>query len=196
MTSKRTNQNSRKAASFGAVTKATKSGIFSVIGWIMGAFSFLNLIRDFKLVNLYGLVADWVSAYGLFVRNLTELMFGWVPTEWGRIDSFEAHGLVIGMILAGTLFRSATVELSGKILGSSVLIAYLLFIYLQTEIGSLGDSVWLWVAFVFFVVVLPFEFWLYTAWKAEILKSATLELLAISALVVLIVAINYAVVAP
>jgi hypothetical protein len=79
--------------------------IFGIIGWVMGGLSFLDLIRDLTPLKLYGLVEEWVGAYGLLVKQVTEFLFGWIDWRWMRVTEAEGHWIVLGAILWSAFMR-------------------------------------------------------------------------------------------
>lgn len=93
-----------------AALKALKSqgrvGPVTVITWVMGALSFLNLIREISPLKLYGLVADWANAYNLFVKQVVSFLFGWIKFGWVSLDPIEGHIFVLGFILLSAYWRS------------------------------------------------------------------------------------------
>lgn len=80
--------------------------IFSFLGWIMGGLSFLNLIRDLAPIKLYGLLAEWVGAYALLVKRLTDFLFGWIDWHWMNVTEAEGHVFILAIILASAGLRA------------------------------------------------------------------------------------------
>ena len=66
------------------------SQLLSVIGWILGALSVMNLIKEFTPLKLAGLVLDWVTAYASFVSKVREVLFGWLDWHWMLISDITA----------------------------------------------------------------------------------------------------------
>lgn len=84
----------------------------------MGGLSFLNLIRDLTPLKLYGIVEEWVGAYGLLVKQVTEFLFGWIDWRWMRVTEAEGHWIVLGAILWSAFMRGMTGAESGIIMST------------------------------------------------------------------------------
>ena len=78
-----------------------------LLGWVPGALSVLSLIRDLTLIELYGLVRQWLDLYDLLVRQLTGFLFGWIDWRWIRLDDAESHVLVIGVLVGAMAGRAS-----------------------------------------------------------------------------------------
>ncbi len=81
--------------------------LLHAIGWVLGALSLLNLIKDLNLVELYGKIGEWTLAYGLFVSRIGSFLFGWIDWGWIRIDALEYHMLVITVLVGSAAGRAA-----------------------------------------------------------------------------------------
>ena len=90
----------------GKETKTRTHSIFRFVGWILAAHSLLNLIRDLNLIELYGLLREWTTAYGLLVSNLGYFLLGWIT--WGQfgIDGSETHVVVIAALMGSAAGRA------------------------------------------------------------------------------------------
>jgi hypothetical protein len=88
-------------------TERRPSIVLRILGWILGAASLLNLIKDLNLVELYGKIAEWTAAYGLFVSRVGSFLFGWLEWRWFGVDALENHMLVIAALIGGAAGRAA-----------------------------------------------------------------------------------------
>ncbi|MFN9546788.1 MAG: hypothetical protein ACK6AD_06920 [Cyanobacteriota bacterium] len=82
-----------------------KYDIFSLLGWISGGLSLLNLIEDLTPLKLFGKLEKWVQAYSLFIEKISDFLFGWINLQWINISPLEAHLLVITFVVVGAYFR-------------------------------------------------------------------------------------------
>ncbi len=178
--------------------------IFAVLGWVLGTFSLLSLIRSFKFANLYGPVADCVNTYSLFVNTAVGILFGFVPKDWGEIDNIESHLIIL---LAIYLFAASRAETRGGHHGVPVNIALcttnLIFLstlaiipaFMSDQIpGKLFVVFWLGSA----LLVTGFAIRSVIVGSGAVPKNKIFvtELAAILTLVAVIIAINYTVFAP
>lgn len=81
--------------------------IFRLFGWTLGTLSVLNLIQDVRLLELRGLIRDWVGAYAQLVSTVGHFLFGWIDWQWIRIEADEHHVLVVALLLGGAISRAA-----------------------------------------------------------------------------------------
>ena len=82
-------------------------GAASVISWILGALSLLNLIKDLTPLRLYGLLAEWVKAYSLFAETISLYVFGWLKNLGYELTEREAHVLIVCTILVAAVVRAS-----------------------------------------------------------------------------------------
>lgn len=80
----------------------------SVLTWVMGAFSIVNLIHEFDAIKLKGTVGKWVDSYNEIVCGIATFLFGWIQWKWVSLDSFEAHLLVLFLLLIRIAAHSYT----------------------------------------------------------------------------------------
>ncbi|GAA1786471.1 hypothetical protein GCM10009682_05720 [Luedemannella flava] len=87
---------------------------FRMLGWVAGALSMVNLVRDLDWVSLRGSVDQWVDAYGRFVAAGADLLFGWIKVGWLHVSHMEAHGLVIVGLLLSTFIKAGVTETNAR----------------------------------------------------------------------------------
>jgi hypothetical protein len=83
-----------------------KYDILSLLGWISGGLSLLNLIEDLTPLKLFRKLEKWVHAYSLFIEKISDFLFGWINLQWINISHLEAHLLVITFVVLGAYFRA------------------------------------------------------------------------------------------
>jgi len=81
--------------------------VFRILGWLLGALSVLNLIRDLTPLELYGLAREWIGAYGQLVSSVGDFAFGWLRWGWVAIDKYEYHVLVLIGLITGAMIRAS-----------------------------------------------------------------------------------------
>jgi hypothetical protein len=74
-----------------------------VLGWFVASLSLLNLLRDMTLVNLRGLLSEWLGAYSALIHRIGTALFGWLT--W--IQPAEYHVLVLAVLIGGAAARAA-----------------------------------------------------------------------------------------
>lgn len=132
-----------------------------MLGWVPGALSFLNLIRDMTLVEVFGLVRQWLDLYDLLVRRITGFLFGWIDWRWIRLDDAESHVLIIGILLGGVAGRASYRTALAKGHAASAIG--------QTMLAIIGVGGF--VALPLFLVASPVGLWIGLLFAAGILAS-------------------------
>jgi len=123
--------------------------VLRLFGWVFGALSLLNLIKDLNFIELYGSIRDWVTAYTMLVSTVGHFLFGWIHWRWIRIDAEEHHVLVLAALIAGTVGRAYYATLlrrnSSNAAGDSVGIAFvfMLFAFVAVLLIPSPASLWL-----------------------------------------------------
>jgi hypothetical protein len=84
----------------------TKRDIFSVMGWILGGLSLLNLVEDLTPLKLLGKLKKWMEAYTQFVETIGNFLFGWIDLWWMSISVQEMHALIIGQVILSAYYRA------------------------------------------------------------------------------------------
>lgn len=87
-----------------------KPNTWSVVGWILGAFSFLNLIKDVKYIEIQGKLADWLATYSVLAKKMHSILFSWINFNWMKIKYVETHFFVIVVIFVSALVRIEDIE--------------------------------------------------------------------------------------
>jgi hypothetical protein len=82
----------------------------SILGWVLGGLSVLNLIHDLSPVKLYGLVKDWAAGYEALVEKIAGVLFGWIDWRWIKIDTNEVHLIVLSILLGSATLRASMQE--------------------------------------------------------------------------------------
>ncbi len=80
--------------------------ISSLIGWLLGGLSLLNLIEDLTPLKLLGKLRKWMEAYSLAIDRIGDFLFGWIKYEWIGINTIETHALVIISVVVAASFRA------------------------------------------------------------------------------------------
>lgn len=60
-----------------------------ILGWILGGLSVANLLRDFKWVEIKGLLGEWVQAYEDVILTISDFLFGWISVPWKQVPCPE-----------------------------------------------------------------------------------------------------------
>jgi hypothetical protein len=76
-----------------------------ILGWIAGALSVVNLMRDLDWVSLRGTLGRWVEVYERLVTDAVDFLFGWISVSWIEMTEPEAHLIVICSLLASSVAR-------------------------------------------------------------------------------------------
>ncbi len=84
----------------------SKYNIFSLLGWLFGGLSLLNLIEDLTPLTLLGKLKKWIDGYGLTVERIGDFIFGWISFKWISINHIETHLLVITLVIFSAVFRA------------------------------------------------------------------------------------------
>ena len=86
--------------------------LMRILSSIFAALSIMSLLRDFTLVKLHGLVADWLDAYDHLVSSISSALFGWIDWKWMKVDDAEAHGIILASVIYSSILR-ARIRISG-----------------------------------------------------------------------------------
>ena len=78
----------------------------SLLGWVMGGLSLLNLIEELSPLKVLGKLKTWLNAYTSIVNDVGTFLFGRIDFGWIAIDELEVHVLVIATILVGAYARA------------------------------------------------------------------------------------------
>ncbi len=81
-------------------------GIFTVLGWLMGVVSLINLVSDAGFVQLKSDLLAWQKAYQDFVTRVGNWVFGWVDFRWMEVSPIEIHMVVLTWLVASILSRT------------------------------------------------------------------------------------------
>ena len=78
----------------------------SLLGWVLGGLSLLNLIEELSPLKVLGKLKTWLDAYTSIVNDVGTFLFGWIDFGWIAIDQLEVHVLVIATILVSAYVRA------------------------------------------------------------------------------------------
>ena len=67
---------------------------FSIIGWVLGALSLLNLVEDLTPMKIVGKLRIWLEAYSSVIETIRFRVLGWIDFAWLNVDESEAHAIV------------------------------------------------------------------------------------------------------
>ena len=111
---------------------------FSLLGWVLGGLSLLNLIEELSPLKILGKLKTWLDAYTSIVDDAGTFLFGWIDFKWIAIDQLEVHVLVIATIVASAYVRAEFSELRsqgndpfdaiGGVLGGVIVIMWMIFL--------------------------------------------------------------------
>jgi hypothetical protein len=73
-----------------------------LLAWLASGLSFLNLIRDANLIELYGHLRTWTNAYDRLVHTL----FGWIDFGPIGINRWESHVILLSFVVSGAISRA------------------------------------------------------------------------------------------
>ena len=84
----------------------SSSNLLSVLGWVFGAMSVLNLVNDIGRVAVFGKLKTWLNAYVTFVSLMGNFLFGWIRLGWISVSPEEYHVLIVSGIFCAAYFRA------------------------------------------------------------------------------------------
>jgi hypothetical protein len=84
----------------------SSSNLLSVLGWVFGAMSVLNLVNDIGRVAVFGKLKTWLDAYVTFVSLMGNFFFGWIKLGWISVSPEEYHVLIVMGIFCAAYFRA------------------------------------------------------------------------------------------
>ena len=88
------------------ISPRKKPFAFTVLGWVLGGLSLLNLIRDLTPMELYGLLLQWSDAYDAFVAKIGNFILGWINWRWITVDDSEYHVILLSVLVASALAKA------------------------------------------------------------------------------------------
>lgn len=181
----------------------------SLLGYVLGGVSLLNLVKEFKLIKLYGLVKDWTDAFSSFILSVRDFLFGWIKISWLQITNFESYLLVILFLLVSSYLRALQTghltnsETYGKdlkhnridvIVGifATVLLFYFAIFMLFALLALIIPEL---ITIIFFtLIIISTSIWLIFPGKKDNLKAVLLarsNLLGSIIIFLILVAVNY-----
>jgi hypothetical protein len=87
-------------------TVSTTSWALRVLGWMLGAASLLNLIKDYKLTELRGTLAAWLAAYDTLASSLFILLIGWSTHLLENTLPQERHIFILSVLFSAAASRA------------------------------------------------------------------------------------------
>lgn len=78
----------------------------TLLSYVFGGFSLLNLVNDFNIIKLRGLVKSWSDAFSSFILGIRDYLFGWIEISWLSISNIESYLLVISFLFVSSLSRA------------------------------------------------------------------------------------------
>jgi len=180
----------------------TVSKLVNLFGWVTSGLSVLNLLRNLTPLNLYGRLAEWMHAYAQLVAKIAKPFFGWLHWRWMSVDSIDSHILVITLMFSSAVVRaSAEVQMKDGetrfratvgALAATALLVFLpvlfVLIVLPKPIDAIVGALILATLFAFFGF-----FFVEQDRAVPPARIVRRELIGVLAVVVLLVAFNYAI---
>lgn len=180
----------------------SQSRLMTPLGWVLGALSVMNLLKDLTPMKIYGLLGDWLQAYASFVAAIAEPLFGWIHWRWISVSANDAHVIVLTVVFCSALTRAsaeAQIEdgsswdsaMVGGCAGSFVTVGlpvFVLTILLPQPLDAIVAGVVLLILAIFFGIAFKEKDGSVPA--ASVVRR---ELVGVASIVLLLVAINYAV---
>ncbi len=88
--------------------------VLSLIGYVLGGLSLLDLAETLSPVELYGKLKTWFEAFERFVTLVRDVFFGWLEIYWFSVSPEEMSVIILALTLTFAVARASPASNAGS----------------------------------------------------------------------------------